>query len=39
MKNVKRIGKYEEIFEGNISNDTAVMLQQIMEFREDNKLG
>ena len=39
MKNVKKNGNYNEIFTNNISSDTAAMLLQIMEFREDNKLG
>ena len=38
MKNVKETGKYDEIFTNNISAGTAVMLEKILEFRE-NKLG
>ena len=38
MKNVKESGKYEDIFTNNISVGTAVMLEKIVEYRE-NKLG
>ena len=38
MKNVKETGKYDDIFTTNIPAGTAVMIERILEFRE-NKLG
>ena len=38
MQNVRTKGNYEEIFSSNISIETAMMLQQIVEYRF-NKLG
>lgn len=35
MKNVKHIGKYEEIFTNKISTETAEMLEDIKNARED----
>ena len=38
MKNIRTKGNYNEIFSSNISMETAMMLQQIVEYR-DNNLG
>ena len=38
MTNVRTKGNYNEIFLNNISSETAMMLQQVVAYR-DNKLG
>ena len=35
LKEVKTVGKYDEIFTNNISKETAVMLKEIQEYRSE----